>query len=206
MTKVKICGITRLEDAKSAVDAGVDALGFVFYRQSPRYVEPEKARDIIYHVPPFVVPVGVFVNEKASVILSIIKATGIHVLQLHGDETPAFCRQFSTRIIKAFRIRADSNLQETIPPYHVNGILLDTYSPDSPGGTGKTFPWETAVRAKLFGPVILAGGLTPDNVIEAITHVHPYAVDVSSGVEIQPGYKDKARIREFIQRVRQCNE
>lgn len=206
MTKVKICGITRLEDAKSAVDAEADALGFVFYHQSARYIQPEKARDIITQLPPFVVPVGVFVNEEASVILRILKATGIQVIQLHGDESPEFCRQFSIKVIKAFRVQGHSDLHEIVSRYHVDAILLDTYSQDTPGGTGKIFPWEMADKVKPYGPVILAGGLTADNVAEAIRRVHPYAVDVSSGVETKPGYKDEVRIREFVRRVRKCDE
>jgi phosphoribosylanthranilate isomerase len=206
MVKVKICGITRLEDALNAVKMGVDALGFVFYPQSPRYIQPEKARAIIAQLPPFVTPVGVFVNEKYSVIANIIGTTRIQGIQLHGEESPEFCQQFSTKTIKAFRIQEPSALQENISRYHVDAILLDTYAPDTPGGTGKTFPWEVAIKVKLNVPVILAGGLTPENVVKAIKRVAPYAVDVSSGIEIRPGYKDEARMRQFVQRVRQCYE
>lgn len=206
MTKVKVCGITRLEDARSAVEAGVDALGFVFYSQSPRYIHPEKARNIVGRLPPFVISVGVFVNEEASVIRDVIQASGVQVIQLHGDESPAFCRQFPTKVIKAFRMQETTDLHKTISGYRVDAVLLDTYAPDVIGGTGKSFPWDLATKAKTCGPVILAGGLTPENVAEAIKRVAPYAVDVSSGVETRPGKKDGARIKDFVQRVRQCNE
>jgi phosphoribosylanthranilate isomerase len=206
MTKVKVCGITRLEDARKAVDAGADALGFVFYSQSPRYIHPDTARTIIDQVAPFVTPVGVFVNATASTIRRIIKTSRVQVIQLHGEEPPEFCGQFAAKVIKAFRVRERTDIRKMLSGYHVDAFLLDAYCPDAPGGTGRTFSWDVAIEAKRYGPVILAGGLTPWNVADAIKLVAPYAVDVSSGVESRPGRKDEARIIAFLQRVRQCNQ
>ncbi len=207
MTRVKVCGITRPEDAMAGVEEGVDALGFVFYAKSPRYITPEKAKSIITLLPPFVVAVGVFVNETASRIHRIIRACGIHAVQLHGEESAEFCQGLETKVIKAFRVNsAAHDLSPTLAEYAVDAILLDAYVGDIPGGTGKTFPWEKAAEVKGHGPLILAGGLTPDNVGDAISCVHPYAVDVSSGVEVRLGCKDRVRIRDFVQRVRACDQ
>lgn len=202
MVKVKICGITNLEDASAAVDSGADALGFVFYRKSPRYVSPEEASVIIRSLPSFVTSVGVFVNETPGNIGSILSATGIDVIQLHGDETPEMCA-FSRRVVKAIRVKS----LESLAPLEdfreiVSAFLLDTYTPDALGGTGRIFNWDVALEAKQFGRVILAGGLTPDNVAAAVRHVGPYAVDVSSGVELRKGKKDHGKIKRFIEKAK----
>ncbi len=206
MVKIKVCGITRPEDAFCAAEAGVDALGFVFYTQSPRFIRPEQAHKIIAKLPPFITPVGVFVNEEVDVIERIIKETGIQAVQLHGDESPALCTQVPSKVIKAFRIQGHSIPEALISQYKVDAILLDAYCPHRPGGTGMTFHWQSAAEIKRYGPVILAGGLTPENVAAAISCVAPYAVDVSSGVETAPGKKDPRRIREFVEKVRQSTE
>jgi phosphoribosylanthranilate isomerase len=204
MVRVKICGITRPEDAQCAVEAGADALGFVFYEKSPRYVTPERARRIVAALPPFVTAVGVFFNEDPGIAQAILEECGIRIAQLHGDEPPEFCRRFSCKVIKAFRIHDAPVPKDVIAGYHVDAFLLDTYHPDRPGGTGMRFRWEAALPFKEYGPVILAGGLDPENVADAVRAVKPYAVDVSSGVERAPGVKDPSRIWEFVQRVRQC--
>ncbi|RME62793.1 MAG: phosphoribosylanthranilate isomerase [Nitrospirae bacterium] len=198
--RVKICGITRAEDALRAVEYGADALGFVFYEQSPRHVFPESAARIIEQLPPFITTVGVFVNEHPNVINETISISGIDIVQLHGDEPPELCSQWP-RTIKAFRVRELSDLSP-ITRYRAGAYLLDTYSPESYGGTGKTFNWEIAIEAKRFGPVILAGGLTPENVAEAIKKVRPYGIDVSSGVESQKGIKDPEKMKALISRAK----
>lgn len=199
--RVKICGITGVEDAAAAVDAGADALGFVFYDRSPRHVTPEDAARIIRTIPPFVQTVGLFVNEQADRINRICDACGIDLVQLHGDETPDDCRLIRRRVMKAFRVRDLSSL-ERLGDYEVAGFLLDAYSPAAYGGTGLTFDWNLALKAHPFGRVILAGGLTPDNVAEAVAMVRPWGVDVSGGVEAAPGKKDHEKIRNFITRAR----
>ncbi|NMC74218.1 MAG: phosphoribosylanthranilate isomerase [Geobacteraceae bacterium] len=201
MVKVKICGITNVEDALQAVDAGADALGFVFYDLSPRCVSFEIAERIIRKLPPYVVTSGVFVNNPASFIESAVERCGITVVQLHGDETPQFCTGIRHRVVKAFRVRDITSI-ENLRSYGVAGFLLDAYAPGAYGGTGLTFNWETARIAKQFGPIILAGGLKPENVRTAVETVQPYAVDVSSGVEASPGKKDPARVVEFIRRAK----
>ena len=202
MTKIKICGITNLEDAKAALDFGTDALGFVFFRESPRTISPQKAASIIAKLPAFVTTVGVFVDERAEEILKIIEETGIDVVQLHGDETPESCL-LPRRVIKGIRVKSLESL-EPLNAYQdiVSAFLLDTYAPNMPGGTGQAFNWEIAIEAKKFGSVILAGGLTPENISEAIRMVRPYAVDVSSGVELEKGKKDHQKMRLFIERAR----
>ncbi len=197
MVKVKICGITNLDDALQAVDAGADALGFVFYDLSPRCISFESAERIIRKLPPYVVTSGVFVNNPPSFIDTAVERCGINVVQLHGDETPAFCKGIRHTIVKAFRIRNIASI-ETLKKYSVAGYLLDAYVPGTYGGTGLTFNWETARIAKQFGPIILAGGLKPENVRKAVETVEPYAVDVSSGVEAAPGKKDHAKVSELI--------
>ncbi|NOZ25401.1 MAG: phosphoribosylanthranilate isomerase [Nitrospirae bacterium] len=198
--RVKICGITRVEDALKAVEFGADALGFVFYRGSPRFVRPEAVRDIIRELPPFVTTVGVFVDEDPSRISEIVGASGLDVVQLHGSEPEDVCSLWP-RVVKAFRVRELTDL-EPVVRYRVSAYLLDTYSPDMPGGTGQVFNWDIALEAKRFGPVILSGGLTPDNIDKAVRWVHPYAVDVSSGVEREKGVKDWAKMRLFIERAK----
>jgi phosphoribosylanthranilate isomerase len=202
MVKVKICGITCLDDALAAVDAGADALGFVFCSLSPRHVSPEQAAGIIRSLPPFVQTVGLFVNEEISIVRMTADHCGLDIVQLHGEETPDYCGLVRRRIIKAFRVK-DIHTLESLTSYHVAGYLLDAWSPAAHGGTGRTFNWEIAAEAVNRGHrIILAGGLTPDNIVESIHMVHPYGVDVSSGVESGPGRKDAARIRQFIEQAR----
>lgn len=197
--RVKICGITNRDDALHAVDSGADALGFVFCEASPRQISLDAAAGIIRALPPLVSAVGLFVNASEEFVRRAIERTGIDTLQLHGDETPEFCRRFGMRIIKAFRMRDESSLRP-LPKFHEEAWLLDSYVPGKLGGTGELFNWELACRAAQLGQrIILAGGLTPGNVAEAVQRVHPYAVDVSSGVEATPGRKDRAKVRSFIQ-------
>jgi phosphoribosylanthranilate isomerase len=198
MIQVKICGITRLEDAQAAVDAGADALGFVFYPPSPRYVTAEQAERIIRTLPPFVTTVGLFVDVALDRVNEVAARCGLDRIQLHGRETPEFCRQITRPVIKAIRIRNAESLTH-VPDYKVAAYLLDAYVEGAlPGGTGASFSWELAARAMPYGPVILAGGLTPENVEVAIAQIRPYGVDVSSGVERAPGIKDHRKVREFI--------
>jgi phosphoribosylanthranilate isomerase len=201
VTKVKICGITNLDDALQAVDAGADALGFVFYDLSPRCIVYKTAERIISKLPPFVIPVGVFVNSSAASITTAVECSGIQVVQLHGDETPGFCKSIRYKTVKAFRIRDMSSL-EMIGKYQVSGYLLDAYVSGTYGGTGLTFNWETARIARQLGPIILAGGLNPGNVREAVGTVDPYGIDVSSGVETSPGKKDHAKVTRFIKQAK----
>jgi phosphoribosylanthranilate isomerase len=201
MVRVKICGITTMEDALLAVQAGADALGFVFYDRSPRNIDPLKAAAIIGGLPPFVQAVGLFVNADAAFVNETADRCRLDLVQLHGDEAPEYCERIRRRVIKAFRVRDASSLAP-VRDYRVAGILLDAYSPAAPGGTGLSFNWELAGIAGEFGPVILAGGLSPDNVREALERVAPYAVDVSSGVESSPGRKDPEKVREFIKRAK----
>jgi len=197
MVKVKICGITSLEDARMAVDAGADALGFVFYDKSPRNINPLEAAQIIAKLPPFIQTVGLFVNEEIEKINWTADYCGLDLVQLHGDETPEECLEVNRRVIKAFRMQSIVSI-EPLKKYQVSGYLLDAWSPDAYGGTGKTFNWEMAAAASQYGRIILAGGLCPENVAEAIREVRPYAVDVSSGVESEPGKKDRNKVQEFI--------
>ena len=196
--KVKICGITSVDDAKAAVDAGADAIGLMFYEPSPRNLSLKVATGIASSLPPFITRVGVFVNAAKDVVHEAAQACGLDALQLHGDEPPEYCRQFTTRVIKAFRIRDAASLV-ALKQYSSFTWLLDSFTPGQQGGTGATFNWDLAVQAKSAGvPIILAGGLTPENVTEAIAQVQPYAVDVSSGVESAPGRKDARKMRAFV--------
>jgi len=201
-----MCGTTRLEDALAAVHYGVDALGFIFYAKSPRYISPEQAASIIEKLPPLVDRVGVFVNASISE-LEVAAGSGLSYLQLHGHESVEYCRQLrkeipSCGIIKAFRVAEESS-QEEFTPYNdcVDAFLLDTYVQGAKGGTGKAFDWSIIERLKLQRPVFLAGGLSPENVILAINEVHPYALDINSGVESQPGVKDHARLQDLLEQV-----
>jgi phosphoribosylanthranilate isomerase len=200
MTRIKICGITNVEDAVMAVEAGADALGFVFYQGSPRYISPEQAAAIIRRLPPFVQTVGLFVNEASATVNAIANRCGLDIIQLHGEETPEYCRSMTRRVIKAFRVKDESSLEE-MANYQVAACLLDAWSPKAHGGTGTTFNWDIAARAAASRPIILAGGLTPENVAEAIMIVKPYAVDVSSGVECSPGCKDRNKVCQFAHAV-----
>jgi len=197
--RVKICGITSLDDALAAVDAGADALGFMFYEASPRNIPTRLAAEIIRQLPPFIAKAGVFVNASEETVFQTAAECGLDTLQFHGDETPEFCRKFSAqKVVKAFRVQGVESL-ELLPAFRTDAWLLDSFAPGKPGGTGTTFHWDLAIEARRLGrPIILAGGLTPSNVGEAIAKVRPYAVDVSSGVESSPGKKDFEKLREFI--------
>jgi len=197
--RVKICGITSLDDALAAVDAGADALGFMFYEKSPRSVSLETAREIARQLPPFVAKVGVFVDAAEEVVRKHVAGCGLDTLQFHGDEPPEFCGKFSPlKVYKAFRIQNPDSLR-MLPAYRTDAWLLDGYVPDKLGGSGATFNWGLAVEAKKLGrPIILAGGLTPENVADAVRKAQPYAVDVSSGVESSPGKKDPSKMWKFV--------
>lgn len=197
MIKVKICGITNKEDALYAAGCGADALGFIFYEKSPRYIEPDNAKTIIAALPPFVTTVGVFVNKDFNDIRDITLLTGVTVVQLHGDESPSYCNLVEGKLIKAIRVKNDSSI-EGLKKYDVDAFLLDSFDKNSFGGSGLTFDWKLAEKAKQYGKIILAGGLTPDNVEEAVKKVVPYGVDVNSGVEKKPGIKNKNKVKEFI--------
>jgi len=202
MVKVKICGITSLEDALTAVAAGADALGFVFHSASPRHISPEQAADIIKQLPPFIQTVGLFVNEARDTVNTTADRCGLDIIQLHGEESPGYCDSVRRRVIKAYRVK-DITTLDSLVQYHVAGCLLDAWSPAAHGGTGQTFNWGIAAEAVKRGHrIVLAGGLTPDNVAEAVRRVTPYAVDVSSGVECSPGRKDAEKIRKFIIQAR----
>jgi len=203
LVKVKICGITNEEDALNAVALGADAVGFILYCKSKRYVEPKVVRKITSLLPPFVSKVGVFVNENPRNILEVMSYAGLDFAQLHGDETPQECEYVGrSRVIKAFRVKDFKDVDKMSPFIgKVRAILLDTYSPDSYGGTGKSFNWEIAKRVKeLYSevPLILSGGLNPENVKRAVESVRPYAVDVSSGVEERIGKKNRILVEQFI--------
>lgn len=204
--KVKICGITNYEDAAMVVDQGADALGFNFFPKSPRYIDPEDARKIIRRIPPFVTTVGLFVNVPEQTQVSMIaRSAGVQVLQFHGDETPEYCRGMADwPLIKALRI-GEKGIQENPEEYPVQAFLLDVKDDALFGGTGKSFDWELAKNIGHAHPIILAGGLTPDNVREAIRVVDPYAVDVCSGVESAPGKKSAQKVMEFLNEVRNVN-
>ena len=199
-TKIKICGITNLPDAQLAVELGADALGFIFYPKSPRYIKVRAAADICNTLPPFVMKVGVFVDELEYEIERALGECLLTALQFHGEEPPGFCQKFAAKSIKAIRVRDEASLRAAAE-YDVDALLLDTYTELERGGTGRTFDWSLALKAKetLAPPIILSGGLTAVNVQEAIRKVRPYAVDVSSGVEREPGKKDPEKLRRFIE-------
>jgi phosphoribosylanthranilate isomerase len=197
--KVKICGITNLEDASFAVALGADALGFIF-APSPRQITPKKSRAIIRAIPSFVKTVGVFVNEAPATIREVMRQCGLDLIQLHGDESPALCEELMPCTIKALRIKDESSLQ-TVRAYQgkVRALLLDTYSKDKAGGTGRTFDWNLAIKIKKMGiPIILSGGIGPSNIDLAIHTVKPYAVDVNSGVETCPGKKSQILVKALM--------
>jgi phosphoribosylanthranilate isomerase len=203
--KVKICGITNAEDASAAVEAGADALGFIFYEQSPRYVVPAVASRIIADLPPLVLPVGVFVNEGMATVRSIMDTCGLAMAQLHGDESASYCRELSRPAMKALRLKDRGGLL-ALAEYQgrggVRGFVLDSFSEIAYGGTGQVTDWTLAAEVAKSTPVLLAGGLTPDNVAQAVRTVRPYGVDVSSGVESAPGKKEHAKLRAFVEAVR----
>jgi len=197
IVKVKICGITGGADALAAVDAGADALGFMFYAPSPRNVSFGVAAEIIRQLPPFVAKVGVFVNPSEDDVRRAVGECGLDTLQFHGEETPEFCRRFGLKTMKAFRVRDAESLRQT-DAYANEAWLLDSYVAGQLGGTGARFNWELATEAARRHTVLLAGGLTPENAAEAVRKVRPYGLDVSSGVESAPGKKDAAKVRAFI--------
>lgn len=200
----KICGITRIEDALAAAEAGADAIGLVFYAKSPRAVNVQQARAIIAELPPFVTTVGLFVNATRCELGEILEAVPLDLLQFHGDETPQDCAGHHRPWIKALRVRPGDDLKAACRQYAAaSGILLDTYVPGIPGGTGEAFDW-SLVPADLDKPIILAGGLSAANVGQAIAQVRPYAVDVSGGVEHAKGIKDPAQIEAFVRAVKQA--
>jgi len=196
--RVKICGITSIDDAQAAVEAGADALGFMFYEPSPRYLTPEEAGAIIRELPAHVARVGVFVDADEATIRNTATSAGLDTLQFHGNESPDFCTQFKLRTIKAFRVKEGESLGQ-LAGYGTDAWLLDSYVQGVPGGTGERFNWDLAVEAKRLGcPILLAGGLTPDNAGEAVDQVAPFGLDVSSGVEAAPGRKDAAKMATLI--------
>ncbi len=200
MVRIKICGITTVEDAEKAVELRADALGFNFYQKSPRFITKVAARRIIQRIDPFMTTVGVFVNETMERIQEVIYYTGIQIIQLHGDEGPEYCSKLSRPVIKVIRVTGPESLTG-LSAYPVSAFLLDSRT-EGYGGSGAPFDWGLAVEAKKHGRVILSGGLTPENVRSAIERVNPYAVDVCSGVEKEPGRKDHMRMAAFIASVR----
>lgn len=195
---VKICGITSEADALAAAEAGVDAIGLMFYEGSPRHVTLEQAKAISAALPPHVMRVGVFVNAEEAFVHQALTECMLNILQFHGDETPEECSRYPVMTLKAFRVQGEETLAQ-LEAYPSAGYLLDAYVKDALGGTGATFNWDLAVRAQEFGkPIFLAGGLTPENVAEAVRKVQPFGVDVSSGVEIEPGRKDAQQMRTFV--------
>jgi phosphoribosylanthranilate isomerase len=200
MVRIKICGITNLEDALLAAELGADALGFIFYAKSPRKVDAETARAIIAQLPPFVAAVGVFVDEAAAVVQELAAKVRLDWVQLHGQESPDYCRTLGYKVIKAFRIQDEDSMRQ-LAGYQgaAQALLLDTYKKGQVGGTGEIFDWHLARQAKKYGPIILAGGLTAENVAQAIATVLPAAVDAASGTEAAPGKKDPAKLRAFFE-------
>jgi phosphoribosylanthranilate isomerase len=203
MVRIKIGGITNLDDALLAAELGADALGFIFYPKSPRQVAPEVAREIIAQLPPFVAAVGVFVDETAAAVQELAARVGLDWVQLHGQESPDYCLSLGRKVIKGFRIKDENSLME-LEPYRdvVQAFLLDTYKKGQAGGTGEIFDWQLARKGKKYGRIILAGGLTSYNVARAIEIAQPQAVDTASGTEAAPGKKDPAKVRAFFEAVR----
>lgn len=201
-TRVKICGITRIEDALTAIRLGANAIGFIFWDKSARYIDPKEARKIVMALPPFVTVVGVYVNPSSEWVEETRSIAGLNLLQFHGDELPEFCSQFPLPYIKAVRIRSGIDLLQYAAQYSSsNGLLLDSYVEGVPGGTGRTFEW-SLIPENLSLPLIVSGGLDAKNVCEAIRKAKPWAVDVSSGVEITKGIKDADKIAAFMTGVR----
>ncbi len=197
-TVVKICGITSVADGLAAAEAGADAIGLMFYEKSPRHIALATAAEIARNVPPSVVKVGVFADADEDTVLRAISECGLNIAQFHGHESPEYCRQFPVMTIKAFRVK-DADSLKGMADYLTDAWLLDAHTPGALGGTGAKFNWDLAIEAQKLGrPIFLAGGLTPENVAEAVRKVRPYAVDVSSGVESAPGKKDYEKVRAFV--------
>ncbi|MDD2774636.1 MAG: phosphoribosylanthranilate isomerase [Gallionella sp.] len=201
MTRIKICGITRLVDLQSVAHHGADAIGLVFYPPSPRNVSIDQAVELLVHLPPFVTVVGLFVNANAETVREVLSRVNLDVLQFHGDESPEYCEQFGKPYLKAIRVKAGVDLQQCATRFHrAQGLLLDAYVEGIPGGTGASFDWGL-IPKDLPLPIILSGGLDGENVAAAIQQVQPYAVDVSSGVEASKGIKDEAKVTSFIHEI-----
>lgn len=201
-TRVKICGLTRREDVRAAVESGADAIGLVFYEQSPRSVTPEQAELLVQEIPPFVSVVGLFVNASEERINEVLEQVPLDLLQFHGDETPEFCCRFRRRWIKAIRVRESGQIERAFLDYsQASGLLVDAWDPARYGGTGHSFNWNLIPEERPL-PLILAGGLSSANVTGAVEQVKPWAVDVSGGVESGKGIKDAVKISEFIKEVR----
>lgn len=202
--KVKICGLTSAGDAETAVEAGADLVGLVFYDQSPRHVTVESAAEIARVIPPYVLRVGLFVNPEPRLVAEAIARCGLQMLQFHGDESPEFCRQFGMMTMKAFRVEGPETL-DNLKQYPTDAWLLDAHVQGKFGGTGQTFDWALAAKAMQLGrPLFLAGGLTPGNVGDAVRTVRPYGVDVSGGVEASPGRKDPGKVKAFVAAAKQA--
>ncbi len=202
MVRVKICGITRMEDAQLASVLGAWAIGFILYKKSLRYVKPEKIRKIIKNLPPFITPVGVFVNEEENNIRQIAEFCGLKALQFHGEETPQFCSRFSSyKIIKAFRIKGQNELQQ-LSAFRINAYLLDAYQEGLYGGSGRSLEWKILKGIKnIRVPIIIAGGLNEKNIDQVLKVYQPYALDLSSGVEVSPGIKDHRALKRLFKKV-----
>lgn len=201
-TRIKVCGMRELAEVAGVVAAGVDAIGLIFAEQSPRYIDPERAREIVASLPPFVDAVGVFVDQQAATVNEIVRYCGLTMVQLHGAESPAYCAEINCRVMKVFRVR-ESTTREELAPYadKVSAFLFDTFQEKIAGGTGQTFAWNLLEKLAPPRPVVLAGGLTPENVGEAIRQARPFAVDLNSGVEFAPGRKDLAKVRAAVAQV-----
>lgn len=203
MTEIKICGVTNMEDASCVATCGADAIGFIFYPKSPRYVAPERVKEIIEKIPKEITKVGVFVNHDVVEVKETIDFCSLDLVQLHGDESPAYCGQFpQSQVIKTLAPRTEDDLGN-VREYPVKAILVDAHDPVRYGGTGEQSDWELAAKVKEISPLILAGGLTLDNIQEAIETVSPHAVDINSGTERSPGKKDHQKVKEIIDLVHQ---
>jgi len=201
MTRVKICGLTREQDVLEAAKSGADAIGLVFYQRSPRYVSIAQAARLQAVLPPFVTSVGLFVDAEAAFVRAVLDVVSLDVLQFHGNESPEYCAQFGRPYLKAIRVKAGVDLLQCASDFRAaRGLLLDAYVEGTPGGTGAKFDW-SLIPAAMAVPIILSGGLDADNVATAIARVHPYAVDVSSGVEASKGLKDAVKIARFMDEV-----
>ncbi|HUL30845.1 MAG TPA: phosphoribosylanthranilate isomerase [Thermodesulfobacteriota bacterium] len=206
MVSVKICGITNIRDAKYAVESGADALGFIFYPKSRRSVTPEKAKEIIQKIPGCIARIGVFVNEEIGTVKEIVSFCGLHLIQLHGDESPQYCGEFPmSSLIKTVSHWADEEIKK-LEDYCVKAILVDAHDPGHYGGTGRNSDWALALKVKKIHPLILAGGLNRENIKKAIETVGPHGVDINSGVEASPGKKDPYKIREIVEIIRETDK